>query len=603
MTTKRAEIPAAYKWDLSNVYKTLEAFEADFQKAEAQIEAYPMHKDTMLQDAKAFYAALDAYFTTDRMLEKLYEYAARSFDVDTSVNAMQALTQRVMDLFRKMGAATYFVTPNILKLDEATLDAWYKAEPKLLKFKRNIDLEFRQKPHTLSDECEKLLAEVATGVGGHDDTYEILTDCDMTFGKIKNEAGKLVELTGSNYIPFEMSADRRVRKAAFQKLYAGYHQYGNTIATVLNSFIKENVMFAKVRNFESSLEASTYADEVTPEIYNNLIATVRKNLPVLFDYYDVKRAVLGVPKLHMYDLYPPLVAECDTKYTYEEAVEQVLDMVKIFGSEYHDTLESGLKEKHWVDVFPNDHKRGGAYSAGCYDTEPRMLLNFNGTLEDVSTLAHEAGHSMHSYFSRKYNDFNVSGYKIFVAEVASTVNELLLAHKMLRESQNDLEKLSVLNHIMETFKGTLFRQTMFADFEKQVYETVENGEPLTKETVSAKYYALVKEYFGPRVVCDQAIENEWMRIPHFYYNFYVYKYATCISAAASIVKRMEEQGDAYIQKYLNFLKCGGSLSPLQSLKVAEIDMTSPAVIEDAIAVFKDTVQQFKILAEKCGMLN
>lgn len=603
MTTIRAEIPEQYKWDMTTIYANADAFEQDFKKAEACIADYGKHMDTMLSGPQALYEALSDYFDTDRLIEKLYEYAARSFDVDTSVNAMQALSARVMDLFRNMGTATYFVTPNLLKLDEETLEKWYKEYPPLEKFRRNIALELRRKPHTLSEECEKLLAQVATGIGGHDDTYEILTDCDMTFGKIRDEEGKLVRLTGANYIPFEMSQNRRVRKAAFNKFYEDYAQYGNTIATIINSFIKELAMLAKVRGYQSALEASTFEDEVTPEIYNNLIETVKKNLPVLFEYYDLKREMLGVSHLHMYDLYPPLVADCDTKYTYEEAVDEVLDMVKVFGEEYHSLLSKGIKEEKWVDVFPNDCKRGGAYSAGCYDTEPRMLLNFNGTLEDVSTLAHEAGHSMHSYMSRKYNDYNVSGYKIFVAEVASTVNELLLAHKKLRESQNDLEKLSILNHIMETFKGTLFRQTMFADFEKQIYETVESGQPLTKELVSEKYYALVKEYFGPRVICDKPIENEWMRIPHFYYNFYVYKYATCISAAASIVKRIETQGDAYIEKYIDFLKCGGSISPVDSLKVAEIDMTSPAVIEDAISVFKETVEQFRTLAEKVGMLK
>lgn len=602
MTTDRKQIPDKYKWDMTEIYKDIDAFEKDFSKAEKMIEDYKKHNDTMLNGPEELYDAFEDYFKMARIIEKLYEYAARSFDTDTSVNAMQALSSRVMDLFLHMNEASYALTPNLLKLDEKTLEKWYSDFPALKKYRRNIDFELRRKPHTLSDECEKLLAKVATGVGGHDDTYSILTDCDMTFGKIRDEDGKLKVLTDTNYIPFEMSQVRRVRKAAFNKLYEGYSQYGNTIATIINNFIKENVMFSKVRGYGSALECSTFEDEVTPDIYNNLIKTVKENLSVLFDYYELKRQFLGVPKLHMYDLYPPLVAECDTKYTYEQAVEEVLDTVKIFGKEYYDTLSDGLKNKRWVDVFPNDCKRGGAYSAGCYDTEPRILMNFNGTFDAVSTLAHESGHSMHSYMSRKYNDVNVSEYKIFVAEVASTVNELLLAHKKLRESKNDSEKLSVLNQLMETFKGTLFRQTMFADFEKQMYEAVENGEILTKEFLSEKYYTLVKEYFGPDVVCDKPISYEWMRIPHFYYNFYVYKYATCISAAAMIVKKIENEGETYIKKYIDFLKCGGSKSPLESLKVAEVDMESPEVIKEAISVFGETLSEFKALAVKNKIL-
>ena len=461
----------------------------------------------------------------------------------------------------------------------------------------------RRKPHTLSDECEKLLADVYTGIGGQSEIYSILTDCDMKFGKIRGEDGKLTELTDTNYIPFMMSQDRRVRRAAFNKLYEGYDGFGNTIATIIYNFIKQQAMLARVRGYSSSIEASTFRDEVTPDICNNLIDTVSKNLPVLFDYYELKRRMMGLSKFHMYDVYPPLIASFDKKYTYEEAVDEVLSAIAVFGEEYHGTLSRGLKEERWVDVYPTENKRGGAYSAGCYDSNPHILLNFNGRLDDVSTLAHEAGHSMHSYMSRKYNEYQNSDYTIFVAEVASTVNELLLTNKKLRESSDDMEKLSLLNHMMDTFKGTLFRQTMFAEFEKIMYEMVEAGTPLTKDVVSARYYEIIKKYFGPEVVCDAPIAYEWMRIPHFYYNFYVYKYATCISAAASIVKRIEEQGDEYISKYIDFLKCGGSRSPLDSLKVAGIDMTSPAVVEDAIAFFADTLAQFKALAEKLGMLK
>lgn len=596
MTTVRAEIPEKYKWDFTTIYPNQEAFEADFARVEKFVADFPAHADTMLSSPEALLATIEDFYAGNRILERLFEYASRYFDIDTSVNANQAQSARVMDLARRGMAAAYFFAPNLIKLDPATLESWYASCPALAKYRRNIEAELRYKPYTLSDECEKLLANLQTGIGGHSDTYSILTDCDMTFGTIRGTDGKAVRLTDSNYIPLVSCPDRRVRRAAFNKLYEGYEKFGNTIATIINSFVKETSTMARVRGFASSIEASTFSDEVTPEICGNLIDTVSKNLSVLFEYYEVKRKMLGLSQLHMYDVYTPLMGDFDKDYTYEEAVDEVLDAVKIFGSEYHDTLERGLREQRWVDVYPNDHKRGGAYSAGCYDTDPHILLNFNGKFDDVSTLAHEAGHSMHSYMSRKYNDYNNSSYTIFVAEVASTVNELVLSHKLLRESESREEKLSVLNNLMDTFKGTLFRQTMFAEFERELYALVEAGTPLTKELISEHYYALVKKYFGAHVVCDKPIAHEWMRIPHFYYNFYVYKYATCISAAASIVKRIEEQGDEYISKYIDFLRCGGSISPLESLKVAGIDMTSPSVVEDAIAVFADTLKQFRELA-------
>ncbi len=603
MTNIRAEVPEKYKWDLTRVYADMAAFDADFAAAEALIAKFPSHAEDMMSSPEALLATLDDYFDTARIVEKLYEYASRSFDVDTSVNSMQALAARVGDLYRRFGAAAYFVTPSLLRPNDETVEGYFAALPALEKYRRIITAERRRKPHTLTDDCEKLLADINTGIGAQDEIYSILTDCDMTFGYIRGEDGKKVKLTDSTYVSMLMSSDRRVRRAAFTKLYEGYSKFGNTIATIINSFVKERTTLARIRKFDSALEASTFEDEVTPDIYNNLIDTVNKNLPTLFEYYDLKKKMLGVPNLHMYDIYTPLLADYDKDYTYEEAEDEVLSALEIFGKEYHTALRDGMKKLRWVDVYPTDHKRGGAYSAGSFDTEPHILLNYNGKFDDVSTLAHEAGHSMHSYMSRKYNEFHNSNYTIFVAEVASTVNELVLAHKKLRESQNDMERLAVLNHLMETFKGTLFRQTMFAEFEKEIYALVEEGTPLTCDLLCERYGEIVKRYFGSGVVCDKQISCEWMRIPHFYYNFYVYKYATCISAAASIVRHIEEEGEEYIGKYLSFLKCGGSLSPLESLKLAGIDMTSPAVVEDAVAVFAETVRDFRETAERVGLIK
>ncbi|MCH5183961.1 MAG: oligoendopeptidase F [Oscillospiraceae bacterium] len=598
MTDVRADIPAKYKWDLSAIYPDMAAFDADYAKAQKLIEAFPSHQETMCKSPEGLYAMFSDSLELGRLLEKMYEYAMLNSDVDTSDNTYLALRGRVMNLDEALSAATFFVDPNLLRLEEDTLNEWYESFPKLQEFRRSITLSRRFRPHMLSDECEKLLANLQGALHSHDHIRSVFANADLLFGKIKGEDGKELQLTDTNYVPLLMSTDRRVRRAAFSKLYETYSNYGNTFASLLSGFVKERVTLARVRNFENSLEASVFHDEVTPVIYNNLIGTVEKNLKPLFDYYALKKKALGVPQLHLYDIYTPLITSCDRKYSYEEAVDIVLDAVKIFGEEYHSTLENGLKHLGWADVYPNKGKRGGAYSAGSYDTQPYILLNYTDTLDDVSTLAHEAGHSMHSWFSAQANTPQESRYTIFVAEVASTVNELILFHKLLRETDSDEEKLYILNQLMETYKGTLYRQTMFASFEKEIHALCEAGETLTKDLLSQRYYKLVKRYFGKDVVCDKQIAYEWMRIPHFYYNFYVYKYATCISAASSIVKKIETQGDAYVQKYLDFLKCGGSRSPLESLQVADIDLTKPEVIEDAIADFAATVEQFRELYNK-----
>ena len=600
MTTNRAEIPAKYKWDLSAIYPSEEAFWADFSATEELVKAFPAHADTMLKSADALAAMFRDYFAIERKINLLYEYAARNFDVDTTVNAYQSMTGKVMNLANDAGSATYFVTPYLLKLDTATVDKWLAENKELAEYRRAIETTLRFKPYTLSDECEKLLADLRAGMDASSQTRSIFANSDLRFGKIKGADGKPVELTSENFVTFEMDPDRRVRRAAFNKLYDTYRRFGNTFATMLDGFTREKSVLAKVSKYPSDLDATVFQDEVTSDIYNNLIATVGKNLGVLYEYYDLKREMLGVGQFHLYDSYTPLIKGYSREYTFEEAVDEVLDMAKVFGKEYHDTMEAGFREKGWIDVYPNRGKRGGAYSSGCYDTEPYILLNFNGKYDDVSTLAHEGGHSMHSYYSRTYNKPHECNYTIFVAEVASTVNELLLANKKLRESKDDKEKMSILNELMDTYKGTLFRQTMFAEFEKEFHALSEVGEPLTADLLNGKYYEIVKKYFGPRVVCDKGIACEWMRIPHFYYNFYVYKYATCISAASYIVKRIEAEGQPYVDKYISFLKCGGSRSPIDSLKLAEVDLTRPEVIEDAIATFGDILAQFRALRKKVG---
>ena len=594
----RKDIDAKYKWDLSVIYKDDAAFNADYALAAEKIEAFRAHQQTITSSAEALFAALSDMADVELLIEKLWHYASLGFSVDTSDNYFQALNTKVRNLAVSAGEASWFVTPFILKLERETIDAWFAEYPKLESFRRMIDKIMQEKEHTLSDECEILMSGIQNALGSHSGIRSIFTNAELRFGKIRDEEGKMVELTDTNYVMYLMSKERRVRKAAFTCLYKTYSQFSNTFANLYEARVKEAATNAKIRKHADSITASTFRDEVTPVIYNNLIDSVHAGLPALYDYYKLKKEVLGVGGLHMYDIYAPLIGEVDSNYTYEEAVAEVLETVKVFGDEYESNLREGLCEKGWVDVFPCRGKRGGAFSSGMPGSEPYILLNFTNKFDDVSTLAHEAGHSMHTWFSTHYNEPHNSGYTIFVAEVASTVNELLLAHRKLEESKNDEEKLYILNQLMETYKGTLYRQTMFAEFERDMHAFCEKGVPLTADFINKHYYDLIKLYFGPGVCCDEQIAREWMRIPHFYNCFYVYKYATCISAASAIVKRIETEGKDYIDQYIDFLKCGGSKSPLDSLLVAGIDMTRPEVVKSAIDDFASTIKQFREIYNK-----
>lgn len=593
MAAERKDIEARYKWDLSVIYPTEEDFYADYAKAEKSIKNFARYEKVMCNSAKDLYNTLKYLTDLEALISKLWQYAQLNFSVESANSAYQSLTAKVRNLAVAAGTASWFVEPYILRIDAETIETWFTEYKKLATFRRMIEKIMRRKEHTLSDECEKLMAKMENCLGAPDEVRNILVNADLRFGKIKDENGNSVELTDPSYATFLMSGDRKVRKAAFTTLYKTYEQFGNTFGTMMNAMVKERTTLARVQNFTDSLTASTFKDEVTPEIYNNLIDSVHAGLPVLYDYYALKKEVLDLKELHLYDIYASLVGELDRKYSYEEAVEEVLKTVNVFGQEYADTLRAGLTEKGWVDVYPCRGKRGGAFSSGTPGTEPYILMNYLGTLDNICTLAHEAGHSMHSWFSAHYNKPHNAHYTIFVAEVASTVNELLLMHRKLRECESDDEKLYILDQIMETYKGTLFRQTMFAEFEKMIHAFCEKGEPLTSDLLNKEYYDLVCRYFGDGVVCDPQIAYEWMRIPHFYMNFYVYKYATCISAASAIVKRIETEGASYVKKYIDFLKCGGSKSPLESLLVAGIDMTQPEVVTSAIDDFADAIRQFR----------
>ena len=593
----REKIEEQYKWDLTQVIACQEDFDKIYEELKQEIKDFSKYETTMDKDATNFYSTLECYYNINRKLEKLYVYTSLLFDTDTSNNQNQTLKLKVSNLYDELSKVSFFVTPTILKKDYSEIEKYYQEEPRLLDYETILKREFRYKDHTLSDKEEKLLSSMRKAMGNDYQTYTLLKDSDLTFGTIQDEEGKEVELTCSNYSIYIESKNRDVRKNAFQTLYKTYKQFINTFASIINGSIKENVTIANIRKYNSARQWCLYADELDTSIYDNLIDSVSNNMNVIYKYYELKKEVLELDELHLYDIYTPIVKEFDKKYPFEEAKETVLKALSVLGEDYISILKEGYDNK-WVDVFPNKAKRTGAYSGGCYDTEPYMLLNYQEKYDDMSTLAHESGHSMHSYYARHHNSYQYGDYAIFVAEVASTVNEILLAKYLLANSTDNQEKLFILDNLMNLFKGTIYRQTMFAEFEKMIYEDVEQDIPLTADYLSDKYYKLNEKYFGSDVMIDEEIKYEWSRIPHFYYNFYVYKYATGLSAACHITNDILSGKENAVENYKKFLSCGTTLNPIESLKLAGVDLNNKEVVDSAIKMFEETIDEFKSIYEE-----
>ncbi len=590
----RDTIDEKYKWDLTQIFKSTEEFEECYKKAETLIEDFKKYENIMGENAKNFYETINTYYEITRTLDKLYVYTNLLSDTDTSNNTYQSLKIKVSNLLDKWSKASFFVTPTILKKNEQEIEKYYIEESKLKDYEIILKREFRYKEHTLSDEEEKLLSNLTKMLNNNCQTYELLKDSDLTFGTILDEAQKEVVLTESNYSIYIESKDRRVRKDAFQTLYKSYKQFSNSFASTLSGNINENITISRIKKYNSTIEWCLYHDELDETIYNNLINTVSNNMNILYKYYSLKKEMLKLDELHLYDIYTPIVKNFDKKYPYEEAKETVLKALSILGEDYISTLAKGL-ENNWVDVYPSLSKRTGGYSGGSYDTAPYILLNYQEKYDDMSTLSHEAGHSMHSYYTRKNNPYQYGDYSIFVAEVASTTNEILLAKYLLKTSNNKEEKLFILDKLMNLFKATIYRQTMFAEFEQAIYQDAENDIPLTADYLSEKYYELNKKYFGSDVTIDEEIQYEWARIPHFYYNFYVYQYATGLSAACHIANDILSGKENAVENYKSFLKCGSKKNPIDSLKLAGVDLTKKEVVESAINMFNDTINEFKKL--------
>lgn len=589
---ERREVPKEFQWNLERIFKTDEEFQKEIEAVRKQIDEFAKLEGHTTENAEMFYRSITAGNEIERRLNKLYTYASMKSDEDVANTENQAKKEQVVNLYNYASSKMYFQTPELLNTEKEVIESFYQAEPKLLEHKTNIEEVYRYKPHTLPKEEEKLLSNLSSAFGNDETTYGYLTDSDLDFGTIHDENGVEVPLTDTNFSIYIKSPKREVRKEAFERLYEVYKQFQNTITATFNGAIKQNVAMAHIKHYKTSFEAALFGDELDSKVYDTLVSSVRNHLDVLHDYYRLRKEVLNLKELHLYDVYTNLVPDTDTKYPFETASRLVLDALKPLGDTYINDLKQAFTEG-WIDIYPNKNKRGGAYSSGSYDTMPYVLLNYQDKLDDVSTLAHELGHSMHSFYTRKNQPYQYGDYPIFVAEVASTVNELLLAKHMLKVSTNKNERLAILNQLLELFKGTIYRQVMFAEFEKYAYDLVEQDEVITPDKLCKKYYELNQDYFGSDVVVDKEIAYEWEKVPHFYYHFYVYKYATGISAACHIVEGILSGDEAKRDAYLKMLANGCRENPLNTLKIAGVDMTDKEVYESAIRMFADTIEEFR----------
>ena len=591
MAKKRDEIDNIYKWDLSLIYKDSKDYDNDYKYVKDRLDDLSSYKGKLLESSKTLNDFLHLDEDISRKIEKMYVYSNMTFDQDTSNSKSQELLGRIRNLYTKYSEVISFASPEFLKSDYSIIEKYMDELPTIKEYEKTLKEIYRMQPHTLSEQEESLLSTLGNVLNNPEDTYGYLTDSDMKFGNIIDEDGNEVELTESNFAIYRTSKDRRVRKDSFERIFNTYSNYKNTIASTYQGNVEMLSKLASIRHFNSSIESSLFDEQIDLSVYNNLIDTVSKNLKVLFDYFDIKKKILNVDKLHLYDTYANLVDSYDKKYSFDEAKELVVKATSVLGSEYTKNINKAFDE-HWIDIYPNVAKRGGAYSGGCYDTAPYVLLNYEGQYNDVSTLAHELGHSMHSYLTRANNPYTTGDYKIFVAEVASTVNELLLAKYIINNTKDKKEKLFILNNMLDLYKATIYRQVMFAEFEKVTHQKYNEGITLTNELLSDIYYYLNKKYFGDNVEVDNEIRYEWMRIPHFYYNFYVYKYAIGLSCASQIVSNILGGKEDSVEKYIKFLSSGSTKPPMELLKDTGCDLTSSSVIESAIKIFDDLLNEF-----------
>ena len=587
---QRSEVPESDTWDLTLLYKTDADWEAAFKKFDGMIDGYQQFKGKLAGDAKTLAACLKFDGELERLGEQLGNYAFLRMAEDQTNGDYQKLMARLQSVATKAGEAGSYIRPEIMEIDDAKLSELMQ-HPDLEMYQLMIERLVRYKEYTLTDREEQLLAMQGEMAGATSKIFRQLHDADMKFGTLEDADGNEVELSPSTFAQFLISPEREIRKKAFHQFYEQFTAHENTLAATLAGSIQKDVYYAKARGYDSALHQALYGDNVPQSVYDNLIAAVRKNLPAVHKYYDLRKRKMGLDDIHQYDTYVPILSDIEIEHTWDEAVEVVAESLAPLGEEYVSVLRNGLSGR-WCDRYPNAGKQSGAFSAGCFDSEPYILMNYKPkVLNDVFTLTHEAGHSMHSYNSVKHQPFEYYSYTIFVAEVASTFNEQLLTRHMLANANDDRLKAYLINNEIDSIRGTIIRQTMFAEFEKITHQMCEEGQPLTVDTFKEVYHGLLKDYFGPDFVIDEELSLECLRIPHFYRAFYVYKYATGLSASIALSQKVLEGGQTELGNYLAFLRSGCSKYPLDLLRDAGVDLEQPEPVDTALKQFSELVEQ------------
>lgn len=586
----RDEIPEQYHWDLASIFATDEVFLSALEEAKAYPGKCAAYQGKISQSAQELLAYLRLDDEINVAMGRIFNYAQRKCDEDTRISKYQDFVSQAMSVYVAISSASAWFTPELLSLSEAQMAAFYAECPELELYRRNLDRVFRRRAHTLSPAEEALLASAGDMASQPDNIYSMFGDADLTFPDAVDAEGEKHPLTHGTFVPLLYAQDRVLRKSAFDAFYGVMRQFRNTCAAILNAQTKQLKFFADARKYPSTLAAALDTTEVPTEVYMNLVDAVRRNLPKMHKYTRLRRKLLGVDELHFYDLYVPIVGDVDMHFTYEEACDLILKALEPMGEDYCNIVRQGLKQR-WIDVYENPGKRSGAYSAGGYSMHPFILLNFQGTLSDVFTLIHEMGHSMHTYLSCANQPSCYSEYVIFVAEVASTCNEALLMQYLLKNTTDKRERAYLINYFLEQFRTTLYRQTMFAEFELKANQMTERGEGLTADALCDIYRQLNADYFGSDIVVDEEISLEWARIPHFYYNYYVYQYSTGYAAAIALSQKILSRGPEAVEHYLGFLKGGCSKPPIDLLRGAGVDMATAKPIDDALALFDSLLDE------------
>ncbi len=595
---ERKDVPEEFKWRMEDVYATDALWEADFERLSQMYPALEDYAGRLSESADVLLAYLQKKDEIMNLLGRLYLYAQQKSHEDLGNATYQELNDRMGALAVKVESACAFENPEILAMDAQKVRDWTAENDGLKVYGHYLDNVLRMQPHTLSRAEERLLSDMGAFAETPETIFTMLNDADLKFPTVLDEDGNETTITHGNYVTLLESKDRGVREAAFKALYDTYGQFKNTTAAVFAAYVKKEMFYAKARKYDSARAMHLDENAIDLSVYDNLIETVHQYLPAMYDYVALRKKVLGLDEIHMYDLYVPIVPEVSMKFTYDEAKAMVLDGLGVLGSEYTDLLKKGF-ESRWIDVYENQRKLSGAYSNSTYGVHPYVLLDFQGNLSSVFTLAHEMGHSLHSYYSDSHQAQINASYSLFLAEIASTCNEVLLTHHLLETVTDKNEKAYILNHYLDTIKGTLFRQTMFAEFEKRAFEMAESGISLTAENLSKLYHELNVLYYGTEIVSDPEIDLEWSKVPHFYMQFYVYQYATGISAASAFAKAILEEGEPAVARYKNFLSAGCSKYPLDILADAGVDMRSGKPVADALENFKHVLSQLEaLLAEE-----